>query len=90
MIGDAEVHLQQSIDYLQLQGPETYDIVMANWVFDHAANMTELEGMWRNIAAFTKPGGRFIGVRTGEYLPYSEAAADGKYGLLCQDWKKIP
>lgn len=43
--------------------PGGYDVVMANWVFDHATSMADLKAMWENIAANLNPGGRFLGVR---------------------------
>lgn len=43
--------------------PGGYDVVMANWVFDHATSMADLKAMWENIAANRNPGGRFLGVR---------------------------
>ncbi|KAI5925099.1 methyltransferase-like protein [Camillea tinctor] len=67
-----------------------YDIVMANWVLDHAHDVAELEGMWANISAQLKPGGRFVGVRSGD--PYAPCVAEGtgKYGVQYKDWKKVP
>lgn len=31
---------------------ESYDLVMANWVFDHARSIAELEGMWRWVPTY--------------------------------------
>lgn len=65
-----------------------YDIVMANWVFDHAASMLDLKNMWENVMAGLKPGGKFIGVRAksvrAEYMSY------GKYGVTFTEIKEIP
>ncbi|KAM6507045.1 hypothetical protein FALCPG4_018435 [Fusarium falciforme] len=65
-----------------------YDIVMANWVFDHAASMSDLKNMWENVIAGLKPGGKLIGVRAksvrAEYMSY------GKYGVTFTDIKEIP
>lgn len=66
----------------------SYDIVMANWIFDHAASVEDLEGMWRNIAAHLKPGGRFVGVRCAD--PECPALAGGKYGSKYSDVEEIP
>ncbi|KAH6879482.1 S-adenosyl-L-methionine-dependent methyltransferase [Thelonectria olida] len=65
-----------------------YDIVMANWVFDHATSISELRSMWENVIAGLKPGGRFIGVRAksvrAEYMTY------GKYGVTFTEVEEIP
>ncbi|UPL02877.1 hypothetical protein LCI18_013811 [Fusarium solani-melongenae] len=65
-----------------------YDIVMANWVFDHATSMSDLKNMWGNVIAGLKPGGKFIGVRAksvcAEYMSY------GKYGVTFTEIKEIP
>lgn len=83
-----EADCSKPLDHVQIQAQETYDVVMANWMFDHAANIAQLEGMWRNIASYLKPGGRFIGVRCGD--PQAHAAAQGKYGIRFKDFEKIP
>ncbi|KAI2619908.1 S-adenosyl-L-methionine-dependent methyltransferase [Hypoxylon sp. NC1633] len=84
-----EADVAKPLDHLQLRGaPGTYDLVMANWVMDHAASVEELEGMWRNIAAYLKPGGRYVGVRGGD--PYAPAAVQGKYGSTYKNQKTIP
>lgn len=72
---------------LGLKG-EGYDIVMANWVFDHATSEEALTGMWVNIVQFLKPGGKFLGVRV--LLPESEYKNNGKYGVTLTNWEEIP
>ncbi|KAJ4175640.1 hypothetical protein NW759_017294 [Fusarium solani] len=72
----------------QLDFPQHgYDIVMANWVFDHATSMSDLKNMWENVAAGLKPGGKFIGVRAksvrAEYMSY------GKYGVTFTEIEEI-
>lgn len=67
---------------------EGYDIVMANWIFSFADNMEVLEGMFRNIVDYLKPGGRFIGVRDAD--PWSPALESRKYGGYCEWVKEIP
>ncbi|KAH8205127.1 hypothetical protein TruAng_000692 [Truncatella angustata] len=57
----------------------SYDLVLVGWTFDHAHDLAEYEGIWRNVAVYLRPGGRFIGVRLGD--PRS-AASDGRYGTL--------
>lgn len=68
--------------------PGGYDVVMANWVFDHATSMADLRAMWKNIAANLKPGGRFLGVRVrsvqAEYMKL------GKYGATFSDLEEMP
>ncbi|KAH7130843.1 S-adenosyl-L-methionine-dependent methyltransferase [Dactylonectria macrodidyma] len=67
---------------------EGYDIVMANWVFDHATSISDLESMWENVVAGLKPRGKFIGVRAksvrAEYMSY------GKYGVTFTEVEEIP
>jgi toxoflavin synthase len=67
-----------------------YDVAMANWVFDHALSVDDLRGMWANLAAYTKPGGRFVGVRV---LGKANGAAylnEAKYGVSFADMEEIP
>ena len=64
-----------------------YDLVMANWIFDHAETMEVLEGMFHNIVGYLKPGGRFVGVRDAN--PKSPAVLT-KYGGSCTWIKDIP
>lgn len=78
--GDAS----KSLDHLSL-GP--YDMVVANGVFDHAHNNEELEMMWRNAAAYLKPGGHLFANRNN---PMSKAAGDGKYGVTLSDFQPFP
>ncbi|KAK3346479.1 S-adenosyl-L-methionine-dependent methyltransferase [Lasiosphaeria hispida] len=65
-----------------------YDVVMANWLFDHATSVEDLRAMWGNVVAYLKPGGKFLGVRVqsirAEYMQY------GKYGCTFTDVKEIP
>ncbi|KAI2783930.1 S-adenosyl-L-methionine-dependent methyltransferase [Daldinia loculata] len=63
-IGWHEGDVSKPLSHLPLR--QTYDLVMANWVMDHAASLAELEAMWRNVAAYLAPGGRFVGVRSGD------------------------
>lgn len=76
--------VSKPLDHLPL-GP--YDMVIANGIFDHAHNTEELEGMWRNSAAYLKPGGRLVANRNN---PFSQAAAHGKYGVTFTDFKDFP
>ncbi|KAI1652272.1 S-adenosyl-L-methionine-dependent methyltransferase [Daldinia loculata] len=85
-IGWHEGDVSKPLSHLPLR--QTYDLVMANWVMDHAASLAELEAMWRNVAAYLAPGGRFVGVRSGD--PYASCAAQGKYGIRYKDWRDVP
>ncbi|KAF7958822.1 hypothetical protein EAE96_002354 [Botrytis aclada] len=67
---------------------QQYDLVMANWVFDHAPNEKALEQMWTNVVANLKPGGRFVGVRSGD--PRGIVPTTGKYGIRYKDIEDIP
>ncbi|KAI1874882.1 uncharacterized protein JN550_002311 [Neoarthrinium moseri] len=80
-----EADLSQSIQHLQLG---EYDLVMANWLFDHATSEKVLEKMWENVVTHIKPGGRFVGVRSGD--PRSLVFSTGKYGISYKDLEDIP
>ncbi|CAK3855977.1 Hypothetical predicted protein [Lecanosticta acicola] len=84
-------HLADISKPLSAQVPDLpqdgYDVVMAIWPFDHARTVKELEGMWRNVAAYMKPGGRFVGVRVAN--PYAQSARTGKYGSQFRDLEEI-
>ncbi|KAI8624292.1 S-adenosyl-L-methionine-dependent methyltransferase [Xylariaceae sp. FL1651] len=81
-----EADVSQPLSHLPLR--PAYDLVMANWVFDHAGSVAMLEGMWRNVAAYLKPGGRFLGARCGN--PRAPAMATGELGVLFKDFEDIP
>lgn len=68
---------------------EGYDMVMANWLFDHAGSMEVLDGMARSCVACLKPGGRFIGTRIINSAA-TPASKDGKYGVSYKDHVDIP
>jgi SAM-dependent methyltransferase len=79
-----EGDVSKSLDHLPL---ESYDIVMANWVFDHAGSVEVLEGMWRNIAKYLKPRAMFLGIRAEDP---KGPAFKGKYGVRNKNFKEIP
>ncbi|ROV95972.1 hypothetical protein VMCG_07973 [Cytospora schulzeri] len=68
---------------------EGYDMVMSNWLFDHAGDMAMLDGMLRSIVAYLKPGGRFIGTRAFN-TPRAPAMTSSKYGATFKDFEEIP
>jgi SAM-dependent methyltransferase len=78
---------EQGVDLLP---PGQYDIVMANWVFDHAHTVQDLTGMWENIAASVKPGGKFLGIRVIRPGIWAEHVKVGKYGGKYEDISEIP
>jgi len=86
-VADVTRPLSEQVKDGDLQ-PEGYDVVMANWVFDHATCIADLTSMWENVIAGLKPGGRFIGVRAksvrAEYMTY------GKYGVTFLEVEEIP
>ncbi|KAK7217179.1 hypothetical protein V2G26_005182 [Clonostachys chloroleuca] len=53
-----EADVAKPMDHLPLDAE--YDIVMANWVFDHAGDVDTLKAMWANISKYLKPGGRWL------------------------------
>ncbi|KAH8897465.1 S-adenosyl-L-methionine-dependent methyltransferase [Thozetella sp. PMI_491] len=70
--------------------PGAYDLVMANWVFDHAHTTEELRGMWENLASAVKPGGLFVGIRVIAPGIWADHTKQGKYGCRYEDIEKIP
>jgi toxoflavin synthase len=80
-----EADVSKPLDHLSL---ESYDIVMANWVFDHACSIEALEGMWHNVEAHLKRGGKFLGIRVSN--PHSPAWNTTKYGVSFENYHSIP
>ncbi|KAK3987604.1 Ubiquinone/menaquinone biosynthesis C-methyltransferase UbiE [Cladorrhinum sp. PSN332] len=72
---------------LGLKEVGSYDVVMANWVFDHATNEEQLRGMWENVARYLKPRGKFLGVRVRHLK--SEYLEQGKYGVRFVEHEEI-
>lgn len=81
-----EADVAKPMDHLPLDAE--YDIVMANWVFDHAGDVDTLKAMWANISKYLKPGGRFLGIRMADLL--GPAASTDKYGLSLKNVKPTP
>lgn len=84
-MGFYEADVSKPLDHLPLPQKQ-YDIVMANWVFDHAGNMEILEGMWRNVSTHLKPRGKFLGVRVADL----HEAKYEQYGITYHNYKPIP
>ncbi|KAF2724574.1 S-adenosyl-L-methionine-dependent methyltransferase [Polychaeton citri CBS 116435] len=86
-LGDAT----RPLNHLALPGRDgsgLYDIVMANWTFDHASNVDELETMWRNVAQYCRPGGKVISIRIAD--PWGRHPSNSKYGVEVSDLQTIP
>ena len=87
-VGDAT----QPFDHLSLPGRDgsvgLYDIVMVIWTFDHASSIAELEGMWRNVAKYCRPGGRVISIRITN--PWERHPSTFKYGVKISDMEAVP
>lgn len=87
---EADVSKPDVVDRLPLRFKDQgYDVVMANWTFEHASNMEMLDGMFRTIVAYLKPGGRFIGSRVFN-SPRSPETMSGKYGAKYKDFVEVP
>lgn len=74
-----------------------YDLVMANWTFDHCSSAAMLDGMLRSVVAHLRLGGRFVGTRVFHDPRTTRAAAagatasgSGKYGGCFKDFVEIP
>ncbi|KKY29364.1 putative toxa protein [Diaporthe ampelina] len=81
-----EADVAQDLGHVGLK--ESYDVVQANWVFDHAENIESLEWMLTNVATYLKPGGRFICVHVVN--PRGPNLKGKKYGVSHTDLEEIP
>jgi ubiquinone/menaquinone biosynthesis C-methylase UbiE len=61
-------------------GPE-YDLAVAAYLLNYAANREELGAMSQRIAGCLKPGGRFVTVNTNPGLDFRTAPSYRKYGF---------
>ncbi|KAJ4423901.1 hypothetical protein N0V82_001487 [Gnomoniopsis sp. IMI 355080] len=87
---EADVSKPDEVARLPLRFKEEgYDIVMGNWIFDHASNMEMLDGMFQSIVAYLKPGGLFVGTRVFN-TPRAPATSNPKYGAVYKDIAEIP
>lgn len=87
---EADVSKPEEVAKLPLRyKQEGYDIVMGNWIFDHASSMEMLDGMFKVIVAYLKPGGRFVGTRVFN-TPRAPATSNPKYGAVYKDIAEIP
>ncbi|KAJ0125243.1 toxa protein [Diaporthe amygdali] len=81
-----EADVSQSLSHLDLR--ESYDLVQANWVFDHAESIESLERMYTNVVAYLKPGGRFICVHVVN--PKGANLKGKKYGASHSEIEETP
>lgn len=49
------------LDHLGLE-PASFDLVMANYLFNYSTTRQELVSMWRNVVTYLKSGGTFVGL----------------------------
>jgi SAM-dependent methyltransferase len=68
------------LDHLGLERA-SFDLVMANWIFNYAASRAELAGMWRNVVTYLKPGGRSVGLKESVVDLEDHLRRDFKYGI---------
>ncbi|KAK7747865.1 hypothetical protein SLS53_001116 [Cytospora paraplurivora] len=66
----------------------SYDIVLANWVLDHAGSEEDLHQMLTNATAYLKPGGRFVCVHTRD--PRNPVYKTKKYGITLSNIEHMP
>lgn len=51
----------EPLDHLGFE-PGSFDLVMGNYLFNYSSTRKQLVAMWRNVATYLKPGGKFIGL----------------------------
>lgn len=81
-----EIQHQLGIEYVvgdarELDGTDTFDLVMAAYLLNYARNRDELQSMCDGIARSLKPGGRFITVNCNPSLLFPTAPSYRKYGF---------
>jgi SAM-dependent methyltransferase len=64
---------------LALEG-RPFDLVFGAWLLNYAATSAEQLGMWRNIYANLRPGGRFIGITPNVHMNIVDHPIDDRYG----------
>ena len=68
---------------------EPFDIVVGAWLLNYASTAAEQLGMWRNIYANLRPGGRFIGVTPNVHMDFAEQPIDDRYGYAVVPVEKV-
>ena len=84
-----EADVSKSLSHLPLRD-DGYDVVMANWIFSHCSSIEILEGMFRSIARYLKPGARFIGIRENGRKDVERERTYERYGVSCQWIEDVP
>lgn len=65
-----------------------FDMVFAGWLFNYAANETELRPMWENVFANLKPGGRMVAVIPAKELDCA-VPLDDRYGVTVRGIERV-
>lgn len=65
----------------------TYNVVMANWVFDDSTDIADLEAMWSNVSDALAPNGKVIATRVANV--FSKHVREGKYGYVASESEKL-
>ena len=84
-----EADVSKSLSHLPLRDGG-YDLVMANWVFDHVDSREVLEGMFRNVGDYLKPGGRFVSLHHTGRRDVERDKKLKKYGISIPWVEDIP
>lgn len=74
---------------LELESEGPFDLVFGAWLLNYAATAAEQLGMWRNIHANLRPGGRFIGVTPNVRMDPMEQPIDDRYGYAVVPVEKV-
>ncbi|KAK3905783.1 hypothetical protein C8A05DRAFT_12441 [Staphylotrichum tortipilum] len=67
---------------------QTYDVVLANWIFDTSPAPAVQAAIWTGILSHLRPdGGRVVGLRVSN--PFSGAFKHGKYGVRYKNLREV-
>ncbi|GAB7327522.1 hypothetical protein MBLNU13_g11388t1 [Cladosporium sp. NU13] len=72
---------------LEREGP--FDLVFGAWLLNYAATETEQVGMWGNIFANLRHGGRFVGVTPNVHMDPVARPIDDRYGYAVVPVRKV-
>ncbi|KAK8089882.1 S-adenosyl-L-methionine-dependent methyltransferase [Apiospora hydei] len=67
-----------------------FDVVLGMWLLNYAPSAAELVGMWANVAAYLKPGGRFVGTMENHEAVTAPRLQSGKYGVTETELNPLP
>lgn len=79
----AELHTADCSRPLEGLGLDTQggcDVVLGFWLLNQCPSSAEMRGMWDNVAAHLKPGGKFVGVIENHDVVHPVGVRDFKYG----------